>query len=166
MDSSSILHRVKKEFFFFTGTVVQDLSVISFCRFPYDKRHPVGCPNWNHKKGCPPHTKPFLSVYHPLVKIVIARLDFSEYLRLKREIHPDWTDKALRNPRHWQGHLRASLKIFLSTQSIPQGYRIVNNAEAMGINLFETCANAGFVLERSPQNYVCQVNLLAKPNHS
>ena len=162
MDKNSILHQINIDFFILSATVVQDLKMIALCRSPYYK-HPIGCPNWDHKDGCPPHTKSFLSVYEPTVYIAIARLDFGKYLKLKEKIHPGWTEKALKNPRHWQGHLRAALRNFLTPDKIHTGFEIVKNAEAMGINLFETCANAGFVLERDPKNYVCHLNLLAKP---
>ncbi len=161
MDTNSILHRINIDFFLFPTTVVQDLKVIALCRSPYYK-HPVGCPNWARKDGCPPRTKPFLSVYQSTVYAAIARLDFGKYLELKAKLHPGWTDKALKNPRHWQGHLRAALKNYLTPDRIPGGFEIVKNAEAMGINLFETCANAGFVLERDPKAFVCHVNLLAR----
>jgi len=164
MDKDSVLHLVNIDFFLLPATVVQDLKMIALCRSPYYK-HPIGCPNWDHKDGCPPHTKRFLSVYEPTVYIAIARLDFGQYLELKEKIHPNWTERALKNPRHWQGHLRAALKNFLTAEKIPSGFKIVKNAEAMGINLFETCANAGFTLERDPTDFVCHVNLLARPNH-
>lgn len=162
MDEDSILHHVDIDYFLFPAVVVQDLKVIALCRSPYYK-HPHGCPNWDRKDGCPPRTKPFLSKYYPDVYIAITRMDFAEYLRLKKDLHPDWTEKALRNPRHWQGYMRASLKHFLTPSRIPVGYQIVTNAEAMGINLFETCAKTGFVLERDPQNFVCHINLLVRP---
>ncbi len=161
MDSSSILHQVNIDFFILSATVVQDLKMIALCRSPYYK-HPIGCPNWDHKEGCPPHTKPFLSVFEPDVYVSIARLDFGTYLRLKAEIHPSWTDKALRNPRHWQGHLRAAHRKHFTPGKIPPGYEKVINAEAMGVNLFETCAAAGFFLERNLTNFVCEVSVLAK----
>ena len=161
MDKNSILHHVNIDYFLIPAIVVQDLKMIAFCRAPYYK-HPLGCPNWDHKDNCPPHTKPFLSAYQPAVYIAIARLDFGKYLKLKEKIHPGWTAKALKNPRHWQGHLRSALKSLLTPDRIPAVYEVVTNAEAMGINLFETCANAGFVLERDPANFVCHINLLAK----
>ena len=162
MDENSILHRVKIDYFLLPVIVVQDLKMIALCRLPYPN-HFQGCPNWAHKDGCPPHTKPFLALFEPSVYLAIARLDFAEYLRLKKNLHPNWTERALRNPRHWQGHLRAALKNFLSQNEIPPGYQIITNAEAMGINLFETCINAGFSLERDPQKYVCHINLLVHP---
>lgn len=163
MDEVSILHHVDIDYFLIPAVVVQDLKMIALCRSPY-YRHPLGCPNWNQKEGCPPHTKRFLSVYEPAVYVAIARLDFGTYLKLKAKVHSAWTEKALKNPRHWQGHLRAAIRNFLTPDKIPMGFEIVKNAEAMGINLFETCANAGFILERDPQNFVCHINLLAKAN--
>jgi len=162
MDNNSILHQVDISHFLFPGVALQEPHVIAECRSPYYK-HPLGCPNWGHKNNCPPHTHLFLDLYLPKIFIAIARLDFAHYLQLKKVQHPDWSDRALKNPRHWQGHLRASLKNFLSLSKIPAGHILITSPEAMGINVFETCANVGFDLERNPENYVCQVNFIAKP---
>lgn len=164
MDTNSILHRVNIDYFQIPAVAVQDLKMIALCRSPYYK-HPHGCPNWAYKEGCPPHTKPFLSIYEPAVFVAIARLDFGTYLKLKAERHPTWTVRALKNPRHWQQHLRAAHNRYFTLEKIPQGYERVKNAEAMGVNLFETCARGGFILERNPTHFVCEVSVLARPNH-
>ena len=162
MEEDSILHHVNIQFFFFSAVAIQDLKMIAFCRTPYPK-HPRGCPNWNYKEGCPPQTKPFLNLYLPGVRVVIAQMDFGRYLTLKKQRHPDWTERALRNPLHWQGHLRAKLNMYVSSLEIPPGFEIVDNPEAMGINIFETCHRADFVLERNPTLFVCKIKFLAKP---
>lgn len=161
MDNNSILHQISISHFIFQAIAVQDPHVIAECRSPYYK-YPLGCPNWNHKNNCPPHTRLFLDIYLPEIYIGIATLDFSRYLQLRKLQHPNWSNRALKNPRHWQGHLRASLKIFLSTNIFPIGYVQINSPEAMGINVFQTCSNAGFELERNPQNFVSQVCFFAR----
>ena len=149
----------------FAGPVeaVCDPSIIAHCKDPYSD-HPKGCPNWGCKEGCPPGVRYFPSVYSKEVYIAAVRFNFAEYLSMRRRVHPDWTERALRNPRHWQGHVRSERNRFLfeylSTHPEIDG-EIVLNSEAMGVNLFETCAKAGIFLERKPQYNEYTITLIA-----
>lgn len=126
---------------------------IDHCHDPYPK-HPNGCPNWGKKEGCPPDIRYFPRVYDTAVHIAAIRFNFAEYLQLRRKAHSDWAERALRNPLYWQGHVRHELNQFLYEYlsvhpEITGG--IVTNPEAMGVNLFETCASAGIILEHTPK---------------
>ena len=145
--------------FFKNVEAVYDPKIISFCKAPYYK-HPKGCPNWGKRDDCPPNAGHFISIFKPTVSVVISRLDFIEYIDERRLLHPDWTERALRNPRHWQGQLRADLKRFVG-EIKREGQVPVFNPEAMGVNLFETCENAGYILEKYPVSFVCMIALLA-----
>ncbi len=143
--------------------VVCDPRIKAHCRDAY-YNHPQGCPNWNYKTGCPPHVPYFPDIYQKEAHIAAIRFNFAEYLAQKREKHPDWTDRALRNPRHWQNHLRSELRHFLENE-LPgrpdiQG-DVIFNPEALGVNLFATCASAGIILERTPINFVYNIALIA-----
>lgn len=146
-------------------SVVCDKRMRAHCLDPYYK-HPNGCPNWNYKEGCPPHVKYFPDIYLPEVFVATIRFNFAEYLSGRKETHPDWSDKALRNPRHWQGHVRSELHHFLAEELLHRPEMtgdVIFNPEAMGVNVFETCANAGLQLEHTPTNYVYNVALIATP---
>ncbi len=153
---------------FFSGPVevVCDPRIKAHCLDPYPA-HPKGCPNWNYKEGCPPHIPYFPDVYSQEVYIAAVRFNFAEYLAQKREKHPDWTDRALRNPRHWQGHTRSELHHFLE-EELPNRQDILGevifNPEAMGVNLFATCRKAGIILEQTPTFFVYNIALIASPN--
>ena len=151
----------------FAGPVeaICDPAMIAHCRDPYHD-HPKGCPKWGSTKdGCPPHVRYFPQVYSPEVYIATVKFNFADYLNLRRRKHPNWTERALRNLRHWQDHVRSELRHFLfdylSVHPEIDG-EIVFNPEAMGVNLFETCAQADIILEKTPTYFVHKVVLIAK----
>jgi predicted metal-binding protein len=143
---------------------VCDPRMKAHCLDPYYK-HPKGCPNWNYKKGCPPHIPYFPDIYSKDVYIAAIRFNFAEYLARKKAIHPDWTERALKNPRHWQGHVRSELHRFLERE-LPQRPdvlgEVIFNPEALGVNLFATCAKEGIILEHIPENSVYNIALIAQ----
>lgn len=138
--------------------------MISYCRAPYPN-HPNGCPNWGIKKGCPPNVPCFLKEFNQKVLVCAVGIDFAHYLQIRRDIHPNWTERALRNPRHWQGHLRMLLrKDLLALKDEERNNKnkiVITNPEAMGINIFETCKQVGLILERTPLEKMYQVAFLA-----
>ena len=141
--------------------VVKPKGFVRWCNLPYPK-HPNGCPNFGVREDCPPNIEYFLDVYKPEVRIAALSFDFGEYLNLRHEIHPDWTERALRNPRHFQGHLKAALKNFVVNFNVP-GYVSEFSPEAMGVNLHLTCKKAGIELEWPPTNRMYRIALLAQP---
>jgi hypothetical protein len=136
--------------------VVEHPNIQKLCRCPYPD-HPEGCPNWGKKEGCPPGPY-YGDMFEAMARLAIVKFDFGEYLEAKREQHPDWTERALRNPRHWQGHLRAAMKQLTAGREY-----VISSPEGMGVNVTATCKRAGIILEWPPENYVCQVNLIATP---
>jgi len=157
---------------------VFDKKIRTLCKQPYHK-HPKGCPNIGTERvDCPPSSGYFPEIFEVdecLVASVI--FDFRSYVQAKKEIHPDWTNRALVNQRHWQGHLKAELnkqikQLLEKEQFIYKNYMFIPNPEAMGINLQETCKLAGLELLWPEQTekweiltlpeYICQVGLLAR----
>ncbi len=135
-------------------------KIQNLCRCPYYK-HPKGCPNYGVKAGCPPNAKFFPEIFEKEVFIAAVVFDFGAYLKARRQLHPSWSERALRNPRHWQGHLRANLRKFVK-EKLMAGYVAVFNPEAMGVNVTTTCRNAGLKLEWPPKQKVCEIALFAK----
>jgi hypothetical protein len=90
---------------------------------------------------------------------------FNEYLNKKRERHPDWTERALRNPRHFQSHLDSGLKKFINSQlQNPEfkNWQALHSSEAMGVNIHLTAKNAGIELEWPPQKFMYRIALLTQ----
>ncbi len=141
-----------------------DPMVRALCRRPY-YQHPKGCPNFGKRPDCPPMAPLFLNVCQPLVYTAAIRFDFGDYVERRRKEHPDWTEKALRNLRHWQGHVDSVLKRYVSgllEREDLRGFEAFFTPEAMGVNVTGTCANACIYLEWPPRQYVHKVALLAK----
>lgn len=139
--------------------------VRALCRCPYDG-HPAGCPNFGKRPDCPPTAPLFAKVCCPSVRIIAVRFAFGAYLRRKRRLHPDWTERALRNPRHWQGHVRAELRRFVAggcDGALGEDDIVLHNPEAMGVDVTATCTRAGIGLEWPPRRYAYEVALIARP---
>lgn len=133
----------------------------TWCRLPYPN-HPLGCPNFNKREGCPPKTEYFLDVFEPEVKIAYLNFNFEEYLNWRRGTHPDWTDRALRNPRHFQRHLDAVLRKNIKSLKMSETLIPVYDSEAMGVNIHKTCSTAGIDLQWPPKDRMYRIALLAK----
>lgn len=63
----------------------------------------------------------------------------------------DCPPRALRNSRHWQGHLRSELRRFVLDELAGSYGEVIFNPEAMGVNLTATCAEVGLQLEWPPE---------------
>lgn len=141
--------------------IVIDPKAKGYCKLSY-YQHPHGCPNFGIKDGCPPGTPDFSDLYESEAVIAASWMNFGQYLELKRQVHPDWKERQLRNLRHWQGRVNSNLR-HLVERSIQPGQTALFSPEAMGVDLFATAANAGIYLERTPETIVYKIALLAKP---
>ncbi len=161
----SLLSTIKTEAIFLGPTrAVCDKKIRTLCLCPYHA-HPHGCPNFGIHKDCPPNVRFFPKIFDERdVYIAAVSLDFKTYVERRKQIHPMWTERALKNPRHWQGYLRSVLKKFTNEQKekLPEGYELLTNPEAMGVNLTQTCSNVGLVLEWPPERKVYKIALFAK----
>lgn len=144
--------------------VCQPRGFNRWCTLPYPD-HKDGCPNFGKRADCPPFAPYFLDAYKPEVRIAFMRFDFEEYLKRKREIHPDWTERALVNPRHFQGHIVSKFKEFVRFQTeTPEykNYQAIYSPEAMGVNVHLTVRGAGVELEWPPRKEMYRIALLAE----
>jgi hypothetical protein len=153
--------------FFIKGPVeasVKPRGFNSWCQLPYPD-HPKGCPNFGKKESCPPLAPYFLDLYKPQVYVAFMQFAFDEYLANKRELHPDWTERALRNPWHFQSHLDSRLEKFINSQlQNPEfkNWQVIHNSEAMGVNIHLTAKRAGIELEWPPQKNMYRIALLTQ----
>ena len=136
-----------------------------WCQLPYPD-HPNGCPWYGKRSECPPLAPYFLDLYKPRVYIAFMRFDFGQYLDAKSYLHPDWTERALRNPRHFQEHLRSGLRNFVKSKLTEPDYKnfsIEYNPEAIGVNIHLTARRAGVELEWPPRKNMYRTAFLAEP---
>lgn len=156
----SIYEIKKQKLFLGPVEVCFDPKMRALCKLAYYK-HPDGCPNFGVRDDCPPFAPLFTNKYKNEVYVAAVEFDFAGFLSIRERIHPDWTDRALRNPRHWQNHVRAELRNFIS--ELECDGQVIYNPEAMGVNVFETFERAGIKMEKSPRKNIYQVALIASP---
>ena len=138
---------------------VIDLSVRNLCYHPYPN-HLHGCPNYGKKKGCPPNCAKITEVLD-LSKptwVIWNVFDFGAHVRRMALAHPDWSDRQKACCLYWQPVARRALK-FEIMLFVAQKYpvRVMDNPEAMGVNVTETMRLIGQELEWPPKTKTYQV---------
>jgi hypothetical protein len=153
--------------FFIKGPITaacQPKGFNRWCSLPYPD-HKNGCPNFGKKEDCPPLAPYFLDVYKPDIYLAFMRFDFGEFLSKKKVIHPDWTERALRNPWHFQGHLDSKLRGFVNSELEKPEYKnfqAVTSPEAMGVNIHLTVHRVGIELEWPPRKDMYRIAVFAE----
>lgn len=144
--------------------VTHDIKTVNkLCTQPYHN-HKKGCPNFGHRQDCPPNLRHISEEYDMnSIHILLLEFPFGEYFNQRKKFHPDWTNRALINPRHWQNHLRASLN--REWENIEDEYpehSFIQNPEGQGVNLVETLALNGVELEWSVENEMGEIVSVAQ----
>jgi hypothetical protein len=89
--------------------------------------------------------------------------DFKAHIERMKAIHPDWSDRQLRNVYYWQNGARRKLfekiKEFLHKH---KGFHVTACPEAMGVDVTKTMAAVGINLEWPPENVAHQIALAGK----
>jgi hypothetical protein len=142
-------------------TPVIDHSVRCLCGKVYPG-HKNGCPNFNHKQGCPPKAPYFEEVYDmskPVYAIVNV-FDFKAHTDKMRSLYPNWSDRQVECCLYWQPKARKQLLVgirdFLRMGLI--GYEVTICPEAMGVEITKTLSGV-IDLEWPPKTITCQVAL-------
>ncbi len=139
----------------------------TWCRAPYEN-HPKGCPNFI--KGCTAKRPDFREIADQYVWFAVTEtFDLKAHAERMKAKHPHWTERQCRNPLYWQGAARSSLKRQALANagqlnclgSGANGDIVLDIPEACGINVFETMALVGVILERKP-DIVIKVMLIGK----
>jgi hypothetical protein len=148
--SDVFIERFPKEIFLFENVplVTQDMrEVIHLCKQPYYK-HEGGCPNLGREKDCPPvlHVKDEYDLES--IHLFTIKFPFRDFTNSKREIHPNWNNRALINQRHWQSHLKYLLNSrWNEIKGRYPEYEVIYNPEGQGINVEETLHSVGIYLD-------------------
>lgn len=144
---------------------VVDPKVRALCRKAYPG-HPKGCPNWGCKAGCPPKAPLYHEAYDCTkpVYAITRRFDLQAHAARMLAANPGWSDRQCRCCLYWQKGVRkrldARVQAFLASRP---GYRSTQCPEGMGVNVTQTLADAGMVLEWPPKHYVRLVAFVALP---
>lgn len=149
-------------------SLIIEPRVRGMCRLPYPG-HPRGCPNFDHKTGCPPKCLSFgerFNLQQPLYAIV-NEFDLGSHVERMRTAHPGWSTRQLECCLYWQqtarGQLADQIRVFLFDHP---GYETDACPEAGGVNVTETMRQVGVILEWPPKRTVRHVAIAGLPLNS
>ena len=140
-------------------------EVQDFCKMPYPG-YPRGCPMYDTRASCPPEA-PLIDDVLDLTKPIYAaaiEFDLKGFEERMRRLHPDWSEKQLRNPRYWQGTARRKLKdkIELAKHSNPNlnNLLVLYRPEANGVHVVSTMRKVGVKITFPPKETVILVAII------
>ena len=94
---------------------VYNPTVRGLCGRPYPG-HPRGCPNLNHKAGCPPQApnlRDVIDLAGPCY-LIISELNLAAHAARLGALHPGWSDRQRRCCLYWQGTARNRLETLIA----------------------------------------------------
>jgi len=163
---------------------IREYSIVNYdyikelCARPYPG-YPDGCPN--RFKCRTLGIRPFEEIKQrgkfDEYYLIYARFDFKTYKELRRDQHPDWSDKQLGNSRHWQAAVKKKITTMIENATIPstdyvlgcgsglklKHQQIVGSMENACINVFSTMRKNGIKdMEVRPENVIYLVCLLCR----
>ncbi len=128
-----------------TGNVVHHFRVRSWCLLPY-VGHPHGCPNYGKQDTCPPSVSYVTDVFDLSRKmyIVVHEFDLAAHVERLREIHPEWSERQLRNVLYWQSASKRALKLKSKKAMLLYNCSVVSyRPEGLGVNMYLTARRVG-----------------------
>ena len=137
-----------------------------WCQLPYPN-HRKGCPNYGKNPLCPPllsQDPKILDKWDEFV-LIYAVLDFKTYLEQMKTLHPEWSERQLRNPLYWQGSVKKHLRHAVVRECLNyrepfdflgagSGFKNKPSIEAIGVNVMEMYKLNGIDFETKPETKV------------
>lgn len=149
-------------------TIIFYPEVRDLCKRPYPN-HKEGCPNQEKCRNAPYFNEILSQGNYAHFYLIWATFDFLEYKRLRREIHPEWSEAQLGNSRHWQNSVKSILRNEVNEiYSINKAFYVLGSGgiisfpfqkkvysmEATGINVFSTLKKNAISFELKPKTKI------------
>lgn len=131
----------------------------TWCTLPYPG-HPKGCPNFPECCESRPHFNDYegFNWY-----AVVETFNLKTHADAMKEKHPKWSERQCRNLLYWQNSVRSRLRKRVEAITYPlMGDVILDIPEANGIQIFDTMAKHGFVIDRHKPDIIRKVMLVGK----
>jgi hypothetical protein len=172
-ESDKQVEQVKKEIYLYEN--IQPVThskgeTIHLCtqHYYHNGTSNTGCPNYNSGiEDCPPEAMHIKEAFRKdSIHLLTVQFPFQEYIDIKKEKHPTWSNRALINQRHWQAHLKRLLDRYW--ERIKDRYPdhvVIRNPEAMGVNVEETMKKLGIQLQWCEQNEKHEIVTIAEYMH-
>jgi len=132
----------------------------TWCKLPYPG-HPKGCPNF--PKCC--ESRPHFNDYEEDLKwyAVVEIFNLKAHADSMKEKHPKWSERQCRNLLYWQNGVRSRLRKKAEAIAFPlMGDVILDIPEANGVQVFDTMAKQGFVIDRQKPDIIRKVMLVGR----
>jgi len=98
---------------------------------------------------------------------VVEEFDLKSHAEKMKEKHPHWTERQCRNLLYWQNGVRSRLRKKAEALALPfMGDVILDIPEANGVNMFDTMAMHGLVIERQKPDTLHKIMLVGKRSSS
>ncbi len=131
-----------------------------YCFLPY-QNHPKGCPNcygkcWGDNKT-QPRVDEVMNLSRPYY-FVYSRFDLEKHAANMKSKHPSWSDRQCKCVLYWQGTARKRLREHVRealTQINPTPDYLTYLPELHGVNVYESCRDAGLVLDSIAGMRIC-----------
>ena len=119
-----------------------------WCKLSYPN-HPKGCPNF---PACPLKHPDFKTVSDAYTWFaVVEEFDLKAHAEAMKLKHPEWSERQCRNLLYWQNGVRKRLfEKALHFRHIGDIILTLTVPEACGVNVYETMAKVGIVIQRNP----------------
>ena len=135
----------------------------TWCTLPYPD-HPKGCPNF---PKCPNNYRDFIEIDYGQKRnwfAVIEEFDLKAWAERRKLKHLGYSERQARNLIYWQNGVRSRLrkKAYPDYPNRPADRIVLEIPEACGVNVFETMAKVGIVIDRHP-DIVRKVMLVGRP---
>lgn len=146
-------------------TPVINHRVRALCVHPYPN-HPKGCPNFNHKAGCPSDAPLFERAFDSSgVWAVWNVFDLAGHVAKMKAAHPTWSDRQLVCCLYWQpgarSKLRDKIREFMREHR-GEGLHVCAVPEAMGVDVTATMRAVGIELEWPVRTRAYQIVFMAR----
>lgn len=131
----------------------------TWCKLPYPS-HPKGCPNFPECCESRPHFNEYEGFRW---YAIVETFNLKVHAEIMKEKHPHWSERQCRNLLYWQKGVRSRLKKQAEAIAFPlMGDVILDLPEANGVQVFDTMAKHGFVIERHKPDIIRKVMLVGK----
>lgn len=156
-------------------TIIRYPEVKDLCYYAYP-RHPKGCPNVEKCYNAPDFdTIIDFGEQYECYYLLWIDFNFKEYKKLRREEHPEWSERQIRSVLYWQNSIKKLLKnkiesiakrneisyVFGCGSGFSLSFqKIIYSMESTGINVFSTLKLNKINFELKPKDKIILCCLL------
>lgn len=127
----------------------------TWCSLPYPN-HPKGCPKNVEECNNGKYITDVINL-NKSIYFVYSEFNLFKHMLKMKERHPHWTKRQCKNVLYWQSTSRKQLK-----ERTIKAIQLTNTTyltycpESLGVNVYTTARNSGFILEPIKSLKICR----------